>query len=63
MAGSRQHGSVEARIMIYICSLAHGSGEPPKELITDDPILADRFAEAEDGRPGRAGRHHRIRST
>jgi hypothetical protein len=53
MAGSRQHGSVEARIMIYICSLAHGSGEPPKELITDDPILADRFAEAEDGRPGR----------
>jgi hypothetical protein len=40
--------------MIYVCSLANsGSGDPPKELLTDDPLLADRFAESEDKRPGR----------
>ena len=40
--------------MFYVCSLAI-SGEPgePKELFTDDPALAERFAESEDKRPGR----------
>jgi RecA-family ATPase len=40
--------------VFYICSLAI-SGEPgePKEMFTDDPALADRFAESEDKRPGR----------
>jgi hypothetical protein len=38
----------------YICSLPN-AGEPgdPKELFTDDLALAERFAAAEDKRPGR----------
>jgi AAA domain len=42
-------------VTIYVCSLANSgeNGDPPKELFTDDRLLADRFAESEDKRPGR----------